>query len=149
MTTQDKSRETPTPEQIAEWRKEGNFAYGADNSVRAYTDTRTAYTAGYIYAKTEQATEISELKTEIAELRETLDIVSLTAHNNHDFIVELLPLAKFGAYIQERYTNKEGWYFGPTELEALSSRCGLIQTAEYEIEFAPNIEATITKLLKD
>jgi hypothetical protein len=59
-------------------------------------------------------------------------------------IAELMPLAKFGAIVLRTY--KEG-YVSDEELGnfALTSKC-VMQPFE---EYAPNVEATITKILKD
>jgi acyl-CoA synthetase (AMP-forming)/AMP-acid ligase II len=53
---------TPSPEQIAQWRKDAekpyHDEYGIDNDAR----TKHAYTLGYLRARTEQVAEIAELK---------------------------------------------------------------------------------------
>jgi hypothetical protein len=72
---------TPTPAQIAEWRENFElnnpqnlhyFIEGALHTCR-YTDRLTQSSwAGYIRARTEQATEIAELKAKLAELTSAL-----------------------------------------------------------------------------
>jgi hypothetical protein len=55
----------PSPEQIAQWRKATekpyHDEYGIDNDAR----TKCAYTLGYLRARTEQTTEIAELKDDL------------------------------------------------------------------------------------
>jgi hypothetical protein len=94
----------PTPEQIAEWRSD--------------------YKIGYDDAKTEQATEIAQLKAQLAEL---------------------MPLAKFGALVMHDLDVRETF-------DALDAWCHADAAkliAQSKQGYAPNIEATITKLLKD
>jgi hypothetical protein len=100
MTTQDKSRETPTPEQPEP-------AYGYFDDLHQY-----------------QAAEIAQLKAQLAGL---------------------MPLAKFGAMVVK------GDYLSDDDAIDLELKAGIsIDTSGYKtLEFAPNIEATITKLLKD
>jgi hypothetical protein len=55
---------TPTPEQIAEWTDKGNHAWLENLEVMSRSKHEN-YVAGYIRARTEQATEIAELKAKL------------------------------------------------------------------------------------
>jgi hypothetical protein len=115
MTTQDNSREAfeawyqltfglvPLPESDRE------FAFNAWQAAEAY-------------GRTEQATEIAELKAQIAEI---------------------MPLAKLGALVARKHLAAGG---GELILPTYDSQ---LSEQIYDDVFAPNIEATITKLLKD
>jgi hypothetical protein len=55
----------PSPEQIEEWRKEAEFAWLLDPSSQIHEESCSAYIKGYLRARTEQATEITELKDDL------------------------------------------------------------------------------------
>ena len=59
---------TPIPEQIAEWRGIARLMWFEDNSIDAIDGHKNCYIAGYVKARTEQATEIAELKAKLAEV---------------------------------------------------------------------------------
>jgi hypothetical protein len=66
---------TPTPAQMTEWRKDFAKAFPArplSASHQAVTDNDYVF-AGYIRARTEQATEIAELKAKLAEVMPSND----------------------------------------------------------------------------
>jgi hypothetical protein len=63
---------TPTPEQLQAWREEAHWLYLKDTSVDFDTEREFVYEAGYLRARTEQATEIAELKAKLAELLRVL-----------------------------------------------------------------------------
>jgi hypothetical protein len=115
---------TPSLEQIAEWRKEfesKKIAYYTHMSHYRIGEYDIPHTEdewqGYLRARTEQATEIAALKAQV---------------------VELLPLAKFGALIA---TN------GTMNLANDAYESGVFKEPNFLCKH-DNIEATITKLLK-
>jgi hypothetical protein len=160
----------PSPEQIAEWRKDAekpyHDEYGIDNDAR----TKHAYTLGYIRARTEQATEIAELKTWKDAVLDSLavscadcsidtppaEILKLVASINESLLsefhkaklAEVMPLAKFGAMSARKWTNDA---YNKVIYEDLDDELieAIVGGVFLDEGIAPNIEATITKLLKD
>jgi hypothetical protein len=118
----------PSPEQVSEWRKEAESAWSLDSFAQIREGSYSAYIKGYIRARTEQATEIAALKAQIAEL---------------------IPLAKFGAIV----TSSRILIFQLSSVTSHALKAGvLMQDIEGDmlyLKYAPNIEATIEKLLKD
>ena len=122
---------SPTPEQLAEWRKEFESGFPSIAKLERgaitgrYLDIYIDYCwQGYLRAKTEQAAEIAQLKAQLAEV---------------------MPLAKFGAKVTNAYVG--GICFARADdLNSKAFDAGVIQ---YDHKYAPNIEATINKLLKD
>lgn len=119
---------TPTPEQIAEWREEfeKSLPVGERQILpsQGYAIFRVEFEwRGYIRARTEQATEIAELKAKLAEV---------------------MPLARFGAEIANHLAGTGS--ITVSAMERMAARGVLTQD---EREYAPNIEATIEQLLKD
>jgi hypothetical protein len=117
----------PSPEKIAEWREKFESKYTSQElffQCGEYSDRYIQHEwQGYLRARTEQATEIAALKAKIKEL---------------------MPLAKFGAVVLKTY--KEG-YVSDEEIGNFALRSGcLTQPSE---GYAPDIEATIAKILKD
>jgi hypothetical protein len=122
---------------------------------------------GYIRARTEQATEIAELKTWKDAVLDSLavscadcsidtppaEILKLVASINEGLlsefhkaqIAELMPLAKFGAMVMHDLETR-------TTFDALDVWClaDIARvTADDKRGYAPNVEAAIEQLLKD
>jgi dissimilatory sulfite reductase (desulfoviridin) alpha/beta subunit len=53
---------SPTPEQLAQWRKESHKNWLEDKELNATSSSSKAYVNGYLRARTEQATEIVSCK---------------------------------------------------------------------------------------
>jgi hypothetical protein len=64
---------TPTPTQIAEWRKAACNQYIDDDYISSFDIAEEHYIAGYIRARTEQSAEIAELKAKLAEVMPSND----------------------------------------------------------------------------
>jgi hypothetical protein len=136
----ERSQMTPTPEQIAEWREAAELAFPKllrkhyphlhtaqqnKGATFKYIDMATegvwqSFEIGYLRARTEQATEIAELKAKLAEV---------------------MPLAKFGAYIL-----KDVGSFSTIKTYQALAKLGFVAEG---ITLKPEIEAAISKLLKD
>jgi hypothetical protein len=95
-------------------------------SPEQIAEWRSDYRIGYDDAKTEQATEIAALKAQIAEL---------------------MPLAKFGAMVLRTYSHNGDITEAQVNNAAKQTNC--MGDAKAWTVFMPNIEATITKILKD
>lgn len=104
---------------------------------------------GLIRDKTEQATEIAELKAKLAGSEAEVEALKQGLHRASLDNEAIMPLAKFGATICKNYFSYTGWYFGERELAFLASQSGISRRGEFCDVYAPNIEATITTLLKD
>jgi hypothetical protein len=79
----------PSPEQIAEWREKAATAYMADDSVNDLVHPILAYEFGYLRARTEQATEIAELKALAANLKQEAQIHAMEARGANATINEI------------------------------------------------------------
>jgi hypothetical protein len=121
---------TPTPAQIAEWREKFERAYrdvgGCGSLDRnengSYNIVPEHAWQIYLRARTEQATEIAELKAKLAEV---------------------MPLAKFGAAILQ--SDVHNYY----NVSSIAAKFSLLQMGEFDYEMPCDIEATIEQLLKD
>jgi hypothetical protein len=114
-------------EQIAQWRKESHKNWLEDADLNATSSSSKAYENGYLRARAEQATEIAALKAQVAE---------------H------MPLAKFGAMV----LGNRILMFQPSSVTSHALKAGVLISDSSIIQavaYAPNIEATINKLLKD
>jgi hypothetical protein len=124
----------PSPTQVSkwrkvsEWRKEAKREWDENGYANwAHKDEFSNFFLGYLRARTEQATEITTLKAQIEEL---------------------IPLAKFGAMV----LGNRILMFQPSSVTSHALKAGVIISDNSIIQtvaYAPNIEATINKLLKD
>jgi hypothetical protein len=129
---------TPTPTQIADWREAASHKWLATDTARL--SNHENYIEGCLHARTEQATEIAELKAklagaEAAALKQSLHRASFDNE-------AIMPLAKFGARVMRKFDT--------------ITRTDINQAALYEDIYSlkelcvrPHIEATIEQLLKD
>jgi hypothetical protein len=123
---------TPSPEQIAKWREELEVACDEATPLDIFGNyiyyKHDLLFRGYVLASTKQATEIAALKAQIAEL---------------------MPLAKFGAMV----IDGRVLMFQPFNITSDALKAGVLISDGgcpiQAITYAPNIEAIITKLLKD
>jgi hypothetical protein len=136
---------TPTHSQIAEWREEFETTYLPEHLVQrggVYIDRDIQHSwQGYLRARTEQATEVAELagaEAEIAALKQGL-------HRADEKLAEVMPLANFGAMVADFQFDKDGC--SEACIQDTADECGLFLNGSNE--YAPNIEATIEKILKD
>jgi hypothetical protein len=54
----------PSPEQVSEWERRAEKAWNIDDNISNFDVTERGYIQGYLRARTEQATEIAELKAQ-------------------------------------------------------------------------------------
>ena len=123
---EDRGNQMTTPEQITKWREEFETNHKPQMITRyvdgSYQlDYMEDMWTGYLRACTEQAGEIAELKAKLAEV---------------------MPLARFGAHM----TSYVGGvcFARASQINEAAHRSGVILS---NLAYAPNIEATITKLL--
>jgi hypothetical protein len=138
-----------TRTQIAEWEKSAAIAWHTDDNISNFDVVERGYIQGYIRARTEQATEIAELERLVEHYRN----VFYTAYEENTELkaklAKVMPLAKFGAMTMK---TESCLAFHRTGLLMNALKCGvLIDTEDIfnTVVYAPNIEATIKKLLKD
>jgi hypothetical protein len=113
----------PSPEQVEKWRKEFvDFGWSA-----------------YLRVKTEQATEIVELKAKLAGAEAEIAALKQGLRRADQKLAEVMPLAKFGALTA---TN------GTLNLSDDAYKSGVFKDSNFLCKH-DNIEATITKLLRD
>ena len=152
MTT--KSQEA-TPTQIAEWREAFEAAwpgfYSAKTDGVYDREGRQSEWEGYLRARTEQSTEITELKAKLAGAEAEVAALKQGLHRADEKLAEVMPLAKFGAMTMNG--NILMYHKQETITDAIS--CGLLVDDAhhgdtiYGVTYAPSIEATIEQLLKD
>jgi chromosome segregation ATPase len=136
---------SPTPTQIAEWREKFESKYTSEElffQCGEYSDRYIQHEwQGYLRARTEQATEIAELKAKLAGAEAEIAALKQGLHRADEKLAALMSLAKFGAMflreLEPDYSEVVTEFFLNT---------GVLDTAS---EYAPKIKATIEQLLKD
>jgi hypothetical protein len=146
----ERVRHTPSPEQIAEWREK--FALGLQINLRDLNDSGNFAAIGlerefrgYLRRCTEQAPEIAELKAKLSEAESKIEGAKIAFENiivaNDSNMATLMPLAKFGAMVMRDFSALTA-----TKINNHALSQDFIVSGH---KVKPNIEATITKLLKD
>jgi hypothetical protein len=142
---------TPTPTQIAEWKWQAADAWIIDDCFKS-PYPKQHYVGGYLRAKTEQATEIAALKAQIAEIMPLAKFGAMVLQAARDIDSSFLDVDGFDI---ETYAARANVVQEITATEPCGESCacaGIIGQAGFPslcIRTTENIEATITKLLKD
>jgi hypothetical protein len=135
---------SPTPTQIAEWESHYRKTY----PEKAGYQVIEFELQGYLRRCTEQATEIAELKAKLAGAEAEVAALKQGLHRASFDNEAIMPLAKFGAMSARKWTNDahNDVIYEDLDDELIETIVGDVFLDE---GIAPNIEATITKLLKD
>jgi hypothetical protein len=137
---------TPTPEQLQAWREEAHWLYLKDTSVDFDTEREFVYEAGYLRARTEQATEIAELKAKLAELKLTKP-AQVGNMRFHIGVSSHLVVEAAQRHFEQRLKEREQVKYRCADCKTplmQGYNCGHCDSFRAE-----EIEATIEQLLKD
>jgi hypothetical protein len=122
--------------------------YGAYRGHFAWRELEEAFTTGHLRARTEQATEIAELKAKLSEVQGRLPLqVALAANNEQRVIIaelkaklaEVMPLAKFACDVLRDEDHPDN----------LAHDYDFLTFGGNEYVLKATIEATIERILKD